>query len=141
MPRPDFGSLQAQLLRSGLSPRHVRRTITELDEHFDDLVDEAVANGACVYASEQQALQDLGDVHRIAAVIGERPELRSWAFHHPRIAVLLYPLVCLAVLPAVPLIAGVTNAVYLGRWMACAALSGVVTASIMLFLQLSFALT
>lgn len=141
MPRPDFGSLQAHLSRSGLSPRHVRRTITELDEHFDDLVDAAVANGAGVHAAEQQALQDLGDVRRIAAVIGERPELRSWAFHHPRIAVLLYPLVCLAVLPAVPLIAGVTNATYLGRWMACAALSGVVTASIMLFLQLSFALT
>ncbi|MEE8425971.1 MAG: hypothetical protein V3S15_01715 [Woeseiaceae bacterium] len=141
MPRPDFGSLQAHLLCSGLSPRHVRRTIIELDEHFDDLVDAAVADGTGVHAAEQQALRDLGDVHRIAAAIGERPELRSWAFHHPRIAVLLYPLVCLAVLPAVPLIAGVTNAPYLGRWMACAALSGVVTASIMLLLQLSFALT
>lgn len=141
MPRPDFGSLQAHLLCSGLSPHHVRRTIIELDEHFDDLVDAAVADGTGVHAAEQQALRDLGDVHRIAAAIGERPELRSWAFHHPRIAVLLYPLVCLAVLPAVPLIAGVTNAPYLGRWMACAALSGVVTASIMLLLQLSFALT
>lgn len=139
--RPDFGGLQGHLLRSGLSPRHVRRTITELDEHFDDLVDEAVANGAGVQAAERRALQDLGDLHQIAAVIDERPELRSWAFHHPRIAVLLYPLACLAVLPAVPLIAGVTNATYLGRWMACAALSGVVTASIMLLLQLSITLT
>ena len=141
MPRPDFGALQAQLLRSGLSPRHVRRTITELDEHFDDLVDAAVAKGAGVHAAERQALQDLGDMHQIAAVIDERPELRSWAFHHPRIAIVLYPLACLAVLPAVPLLAGVRNASYLGRWMACAALSGVVTASIMLFLQLSITLT
>ena len=141
MPSPDFGALQAQLLRSGLSPRHVRRTITELDEHFDDLVDEAVAKGAGVQAAERQALQDLGDVGQIADVIAERPELRSWAFHYPRIAILLYPLACLAVLPAVPLIAGVTNATYLGRWMACAALSGVVTASIMLLLQLSITLT
>ena len=141
MPRPDFGALQAQLLRSGQSPRHVRRTITELDEHFDDLVDAAVAKGAGVIAAERQALQDLGDVHQIAAVIDARPELRSWAFHHPRIAIVLYPLACLAVLPVVPLIAGVTNASYLGRWIACAALSGVVTASIMLLLQLSITLT
>ncbi len=141
MPRPDFCGLQAHLLRSGLSARHVRRTLTELDEHFDDLVDEAVASGVGVHAAERRALQDLGDVQQIAAVIDERPELRSWAFQHPRIAILLYPLACLAVLPAVPLIAGASNASYLGRWMACAALSGVVTASIMLLLQLSITLT
>ena len=57
MPRPDFGGLQARLLRSGLSPRHVWRTITELDEHFDDLVDEAVANGAGVQVAERRALR------------------------------------------------------------------------------------
>ena len=78
MPRPDFGALQAQLLRSGLSPRHVRRTITELDEHFDDLVDAAVAKGAGVHAAERQALQVLADVHEIAAVIDARPEMRSF---------------------------------------------------------------
>ena len=48
---------------------------------------------------------------------------------------------CVAVLPAVPLIAGIANASALGRWMACAILGGLVTATMLLVLQLLITLT
>ena len=39
MSRPELSRLRARLLRSGVAPRHVKRTVAELDAHFDDLVD------------------------------------------------------------------------------------------------------
>jgi hypothetical protein len=70
-----------------------------------------------------------------------RPELRSWAWQHPRLAMAVYPLACVAVLPVVPLIAGVVNAPVLARWAGCAVLSGLVTAAMLLVLQLVITLT
>lgn len=141
MSRPELSRLRIQLLRSGVAPRHVQRTVAELDAHFDDLVDEALGNGADRARAERQALEQLGDIDVLVDAVCARPELRSWAANHPRIAVIAYPLACLAILPAVPFIAGVANASYLARWIACAILSGVVTATILLVLQLSITLT
>lgn len=141
MPRPDLSRLQHRLLRSGVAPRHVRRTVEELDAHFDDLVDEALDSGADRARAERQAIKQLGDIDVIADAACARPELRSWATDHPRVALVVYPLACLAVLPAVPLIAGIENASYVARWVACALLSGLVTATMLLVLQLSITLT
>ncbi|MGI9223016.1 MAG: HAAS signaling domain-containing protein [Woeseiaceae bacterium] len=141
MSRPELSRLRARLLRSGVAPRHVKRTVAELDAHFDDLVDEARGTGADRALAERQALEQLGDMDLLADAVCARPELRSWAANYPRIAVIVYPLACLAILPAVPLIAGVANASNLARWIACALLSGIVTATILLVLQLSITLT
>ena len=141
MPRPDLSQLRTQLLRSGVAPRHVQRTVAELDAHFDDLVDEALGAGADQARAEHQAIRQLGDIDLLADAVRARPELRSWAADYPRIALLVYPLACLAILPAVPIIAGIANASYLARWIACALLSGLVTASMLLVLQLSITLT
>lgn len=141
MSRPELSRLRQQLLRSGVAPRHVQRTVAELDEHFDDLVDDALANGDDKVRAERQAIRQLGDIDVLADAVCARPELRSWASGYPRFALVVYPLACLAVLPAVPLIAGIANASYLARWIACALLSGLVTATILLVLQLSITLT
>jgi hypothetical protein len=141
MSRPDLSSLQRRLLRSGVAPGHVRRTVEELDAHFDDLVDAALDSGIDRARAERQASKQLGDIDVIADAACSRPELRSWAADHPRFALVVYPLACLAVLPAVPLIAGIANASYVARWIACALLSGLVTATMLLVLQLSITLT
>ena len=52
-----------------------------------------------------------------------------------------YSVACIAVLPAVPLIAGVVNAPALARWIGCAFLSGLVTATMLLVMQLVITLT
>ena len=141
MPRPDFKVLRSRLLRSGVAPRHVQRTEVELSEHFEDLVADAVASGAARRDAELQAANELGDIDVIANEICARPELRNWAASYPRLALMFYPLACVAVLPAVPIIAGVANASYLVRWIACALLSALVTASMLLVLTLLVTLT
>jgi hypothetical protein len=37
MPQPRFDRLSERLLRAGIAPRHVRRYVRELSDHFDDL--------------------------------------------------------------------------------------------------------
>ena len=106
MRRPDFDAFRSGLLRSGVAPRNVDRAVLELGEHFDDLVEEAIAAGMSRSDAEDRARDELGDLELIAGEIAARPELRSWAWQHPRLAVVCYPLACMAVLPAVPLSAG-----------------------------------
>jgi hypothetical protein len=55
--------------------------------------------------------------------------------------VVVYPLTCLALLPAMPVLAGVAHASLLARWTTCVLLGGFVTAAIFLVLQLSIALS
>lgn len=141
MPRPDLRQLRSRLLQSGVAPRHVKRTELELGEHFEDLVDSGMESGLDRRDAERRAMHALGDIELIAAEICARPELRSWAVNYPRLALVFYPMACVAVLPAVPIIAGVANASNVGRWIACALMSGLVTAAMLLVLQLSITLT
>jgi hypothetical protein len=141
MRRPDFSEFRNHLLRLGVAPRSVRRAVLELGEHYDDLVDNAVAAGMSPVDAERLACRDLGDLETIAAEIAARPELRSWAWKHPHLALLFYPLACMAVLPAVPLIAGVANAPAVARWAGGVLLGGLVTATMLLVMQLVITLT
>lgn len=141
MPKPDFDKLARDLRRAGVAERHVRRAEIELRDHFDDLVDEAIGNGLERRQAQSLAAETLGDLDAVGAIIGTQPELRHWAFRWPRAALVLYSLACVAALPAAPVIAGVQNAPLLARWAACLLLGGLVTASMLLVLQLSITLT
>jgi AcrR family transcriptional regulator len=137
MPRPNFSELRSELLQSGISPAHVYRALTELDEHFEDLVDARVAGGHARIVAETHAIDALGDLAEVSRAMRRQPELRSWAWRHPRLAVLVYPLACVAALPAVPVIAGVQHASQIVRWAICLLVGGFVTALMFLLLQLS----
>ncbi len=140
MPRPDLSSLSRELLRSGISPRHVHRAVTELDEHFDDLVEESLNDGFDRQAAEYAALEALGSLACVARAMRDQPALKSWAWRYPQLARLVYPLACVMALPAVPVIAGVQHASLVFRWAACLLIGGFVTASMFLVLQLSITL-
>jgi len=129
------------LLRSGISPRHVRRTIDELNDHYEDLVEQALSDGATRLEAEKSASERLGHARDIVLAARAQPELRSWAFRFPRIAAFVYPLTFLALLPAAPVLLGYAHANYLARWAACLFLSAIVTAAMFLFLQLAITLT
>ena len=137
----DLSQLQSRLLRSGVAPRHVQRTVTELQDHFDDLVEQGLAGGADRLAARAAARELLGSFDDIADAVRARPELRSWAFRHPRMAAVVYPLTCLAVLPAAPVFIGYAHASLIARWLACLLLSGLVTAGMFLTLQLLITLS
>jgi hypothetical protein len=140
MREPNFKQFQSDLLQVGISPRHVRRTACELREHLDDLVDAEIEAGCSVEDARRVAAQQMGDLQDVAVAMQACPELRSWSYRYPRIAVVVYPLTCLALLPAMPVIAGVAHAPQLARWGACMLLGGAVTAAMFLVMQLSISL-
>ena len=137
MREPDFNELARRLLESGIAPRHAHRAVNEIRDHYDDLVDAAVDAGASSRDARRQAAVALGDVDNLVAGMSECRELKTWAFRYPRAAIVLYPLACIAALPAMPVYAGIANAPLLVRWGASLLLAGLFTASLLLVLQLS----
>jgi hypothetical protein len=141
MPRPDTTALRKQLLRAGISPGHVHRTLTELGDHFDDLASEFLDQGHSLAHSEERALAILGDLNDVARAMRHQSALKSWAWRWPRVAMIVYPLACLAALPAVPVLAGAQNVASIARWAAGLVLGAFVTAAMFLALQLAITLT
>jgi hypothetical protein len=139
MPEPDFRKFRSELLQAGIAPRHVRRTVIELHEHIEDLVEAEIAAGCDADVARQNATREMGDLQDIAIAMRACPELQSWSYRYPHLAVVVYPLTCLALIPVYPVIAGVTHAGQLARWSACLFLGGFVTAAMFLILQLSIA--
>ena len=137
MSAPDFEALERQLLKSGVAPVNARRAASELEDHYCDLVESALESGAEAQAASNEARRALGDLADIHAAIAAEDSLKGWAWRWPRVALVVYPVAFVLALPAVPVYAGIRNAPLIGRWLTCLALSGIVTVSMFLFLQLA----
>ena len=135
-----FGPLQRRLLQSGVAPRHVRRLLVELDDHFDDLRQAAIEEGCDPFAAHDRALQGIGDQQQLAKQITGMSELRTWVYRFPRVARIYYPFAYVLLLPAAPVFAGLAHASILVRWGAALFLSASVTGAMLLIMQLSIAL-
>lgn len=140
MREPDFTAITKSLLRRGVSRLHAHRSVDELRDHYDDLVDEAVDMGASSRQARRMAAEKLGHSDDFVAEMAARRELKTWAFRYPQVAVVFYPLACLAVLPAVPVVAGIAHRTVLMRWGVSLLGAALVTACMMLFMQLSILL-
>lgn len=140
MREPDFNVLATKLLKSGIAPRHAYRTVNELRDHYDDLVDAAVDEGASSKVARQRAAAELGEMDEFVTQMSSRRELKTWAFRYPEVAVVIYPLACLAVLPAIPVFAGIAHRTTILRWGASLLAAGIVTALMLLIMQLSIIL-
>ena len=97
MPGGRFAGLSERLRRAGISPRRVRRLISELEAHFDDLVAEFRLTGLSQAESESQAANRLGTEDVFAESVIARPELRSWTRRWPWLAFAVLPLLSLPV--------------------------------------------
>jgi len=137
MREPNFNRLAQRLLQSGIAPRHAHRAVNEIRDHYDDLVDAAVDGGATSRNARQLAASQLGSMDDLVAAMNARRELKTWAFRFPHAAIVIYPLACLAVLPAMPVFAGIANASVIARWGASLLAAGLFTAALLLVLQLS----
>ncbi len=137
MREPDFNDLATRLVLSGIAPRHAHRTVNEIRDHYDDLVDAAVDHGVSRREARLLAARELGRIDDLVSEMSARRELKTWAFRYPRAAMVVYPLACLAVLPAAPVNAGIANAPVLARWGASLLAAGLFTAALLLVLQLS----
>lgn len=141
MRKPDFRQLRTSLLEAGVAPKHAHRAVLEIREHYEDIVEAQLADGHSRSAAEEIAMQNIGDLREVAQAMNAYPELRCWALRFPRLAVIVYPVTCLALLPVVPVFAGVAHAPQVARWSMSLFLGALVTASMFLVMQLSILLT
>ncbi len=137
MRRPEFQALSERMIDAGIAPRYARRAVSEMRDHYEDLLEAGREKGLQHDAAQERALRELGQFDDLVQQMASRPELRSWASRYPRTAIVVYPLACLAALPAVPVTAGIANASLLARWGASLVAAGLVTAGMLLILQLS----
>lgn len=93
MRSPHFAELRERLLREGVAPKHVRRTVAELEAHRQDLVAELRARGVPATQADVDARARLGSDETLAASVLARPELRSWARKRPWAAFAIVPIV------------------------------------------------
>ena len=78
-----FEKLRERLLRGGIAPRHVRRYVAELRDHFDDLVREGAEKGLTQNEAEAMAQARIGSDDELSAVMLARSELRSVTARFP----------------------------------------------------------
>lgn len=93
MRNAHFAALKERLLRAGVAPKHVRRTVMELEAHRQDIITELRGRGVPVAQAEDEARARLGSDDTLAASVLARPELRSWARKRPWAAFTIVPIV------------------------------------------------
>ncbi len=141
MPRTDLDTLRDRLLQSGIAPRYVVRAVSELRDHIEDVESEAAEHGVTREAAIVQAAERIGAITAIAQQYTDRPEMRCWFYRYPRLARVVLPVAYVLVLPAMPINAGIKYAPFIGKWCASLFLGGLVTAALLLLMQLSIVLT
>ena len=96
MPKKAFDELRERLLVAGIAPRHVRRYLSELSDHFEDLTAEAEREGRSEQDAESEAISRLGNTDQLAeAMLGQR-QFKSWCARVPWAMFGIAPLLLLA---------------------------------------------
>ncbi len=84
-----YAPLGTQLLRAGMSPSRVRRTVNELEDHFVALVDEQVKRGVAPDDAVVAARQRLGTDEDLLTGMLAHAEFRSWGARWPWVCALV----------------------------------------------------
>jgi hypothetical protein len=116
MPDARFESLRLELLRSGVAPVYVERTIVELGEHYDDLESAGLAAGLGAEEAARTARATLGNERLLAAAVLARTELLTFSTRWPRLAHYLQSAATIGTLPGLPLLYCIEHRPQLARW-------------------------
>jgi hypothetical protein len=111
-------SLRLELLRGGVNPLYVDRTIVELGEHYADLESAALAAGQTPADAARSAAAALGNQRELVTAILARSELLSFSTRWPRVAHCLQSVAAIGVLPGLPLLYCIEHRPELARWSA-----------------------
>lgn len=79
----QFHELKERLLRAGVAPRHVRRYLRELADHFMDLTEEEHRAGRNLAEAQSAALARLGKTENLAKAFLEQRQFQSWVARAP----------------------------------------------------------
>jgi len=96
----ELKELKNTMLKSGVSPRYVRRTLKELQDHYSDIKTSLLSSGLDEKEAALQAQQQLGDLRTIADKAVSQKELRSFISMHPKMFFIMSPIVVYLVLAA-----------------------------------------
>jgi hypothetical protein len=135
MPDGRFESLRLELLRSGVSPVYVERTILELAEHYADLESAALASGLCADDAARVASTAIGNARSIAGAILAQRELLTFSTRHPRVAQCLQSAATIGTLPGLPLMFCIEHRPELARWGAALSLAATLMGSVLAVLN------
>ncbi len=117
MPERRFIELREALLRAGVAAPNVRRAVVEIESHFHELMDEALARGESRERARSEAHALLGADHTLIHRYADQPELQAWSSRWPAIWFTVLPLISFLVLfltvPAVFVLLGDHMAEYL----------------------------
>jgi hypothetical protein len=109
-------SLRLELLRSGVTPLYVERTIEELEDHYADLESAALACGLSPEEAARSARDALGNERALVSAILAHPELLTFSTRWPRVAHCLHSAATLGTLPGLPLLYCIEHRPELARW-------------------------
>ncbi len=112
----QFENLKLELLRGGVAPVYVERTIVELCDHCDDLERDAREAGLPADAARSLALAQLGNEQAIAAAVLALPALRVWSYRWPLTARCLRSAAVVISLPGLPVIYCIDRGAEIARW-------------------------
>ncbi len=125
MRRINFERLETNLLHGGIAPKYVRRTISELKSHFEDLKCQELNNGLDTGEAEKSAFNQLGEEEAILKQILAKRELKTLASRFQKsvflvLPLLLYPLIIVplvvGVYEVIPVRAGINHWDYWPEW-------------------------
>jgi hypothetical protein len=131
MPDPQLEALRLELLRGGVAPAYVERTIAELGDHLCDLEAAARASGCSDEEAARIARATLGDQRAIAAAVLSRRELLDWSVRYPRVTHCLQSAVTIGTLPGVPLMFCIEHRPELARWAGALSVATILVGSVL----------
>jgi len=131
MPDQRFEALRLELHKGGVDPVYIERTILELNDHYADLENAALAAGQSPTEAAQIARTTLGNERTIAVAILTRPELLAFSARWPRVAYCLQSAVTIGTLPGLPLVFCIEHRPELARWSVALGIAATLVASIL----------
>ena len=133
-PSHEFRALKRELVRGGVAPAMVTRTLAELYDHYEDLESEALASGYSPAAASAGAMERLGSSRVLAREILRHPEFQSWAFRWPWVPAVLRHFVILTSLVSIPVLVVVSRGPVIVRWCVSTGLAMLITGGLLLIL-------
>ena len=133
-PSEEFGALRRELVRGGVAPAMVTRTLAELYDHYDDLESESLASGRSPAEASAGAMKRLGSSHVLAREVLQHPEFQSWAFRWSWVPAVLRQFVILTSLASVPVLVVVSRGPVIVRWCVSTGLAMLITGGLLLLL-------
>ena len=134
MHKSELRALKRSLIHGGVAHLFVTRTLAELQDHYEDLENEALHAGCSEVEAATEARARLGEGSVLADEILKRPELKSWAFRWPWVPAVLRQLVILMSLATVPVAVIVGRGPVIVRWCVSTGLAVLLTGAMLLLM-------